>query len=292
MRKAWVRPTAGILAALCLSGCGRPAETVTPESAAQAAGQSFDVSAAIKMGGVEAEADLNRTEEGVCTFQFRKPEALSGMTVALDRDTIRLSYLGLSVEADSEKVLGSSMTKAIVSAINAASEPNGITVGVEGSAIRIDGETEAGEFTLQLDQKEQSMLTLSIPNLDLECHFSSGRKSAGPLLHQKTGSKKEQKGKGRGADEKKKGLAVGAFGGRFFVGGALRENPGGGTDLEAPSTLFGRRMFCRFAECAPEVFGKTNPSWEKGTAGDLFGAQFPAAGRSGGRAGGGGDPAS
>ena len=126
-------------------------------------------------GGVEAEADLNRTEEGVCTFQFRKPEALSGMTVALDRDTIRLSYLGLSVEADSEKVLGSSMTKAIVSAINAASEPNGITVGVEGSAIRIDGETEAGEFTLQLDQKEQSMLTLSIPNLDLECHFSSGQ---------------------------------------------------------------------------------------------------------------------
>lgn len=175
MRKAWVRPTAGILAALCLSGCGRPAETVTPESAAQAAGQSFDVSAAIKMGGVEAEADLNRTEEGVCTFQFRKPEALSGMTVALDRDTIRLSYLGLSVEADSEKVLGSSMTKAIVSAINAASEPNGITVGVEGSAIRIDGEMEAGEFTLQLDQKEQSMLTLSIPNLDLECHFSSGQ---------------------------------------------------------------------------------------------------------------------
>ena len=111
MRKAWVRPAAGILAALCLSGCGRPAETVTPESAAQAAGQSFDASAVIKMGGVEAEADLNRTEEGVCTFQFRKPEALNGMTVALDRDTIRLSYLGLSVEADSEKVLGSSVTR-------------------------------------------------------------------------------------------------------------------------------------------------------------------------------------
>ena len=51
MRKAWVRPAAGILAALCLSGCGKPAETVTPESAAQAAGQSFDVSAVIKMGG-------------------------------------------------------------------------------------------------------------------------------------------------------------------------------------------------------------------------------------------------
>ena len=126
------------------------------------------------MGGIEAEADLNRTENGVCTFLFHNPAALDGMTVTLDRDTIGLSYLGLSVEADSEKVLSSSVTKAIVASINLAAEPSGVTVDVDGSAILVSGKTDSGDFTLRLDQKNQSMLTLSIPNLDLECHFSSG----------------------------------------------------------------------------------------------------------------------
>ena len=126
------------------------------------------------MGGIEAEADLNRTENGVCTFLFHQPAALDGMTVTLDRDTIGLSYLGLSVEADSEKVLSSSVTKAIVASINLAAEPSGVMVGVDGSAILVSGKTDSGDFTLRLDQKNQSMLTLSIPSLDLECHFSSG----------------------------------------------------------------------------------------------------------------------
>lgn len=174
MKRTWI---AAALAALCLSGCGTPESSLPPtaESVAQAVSQSFDAAAVIKMGGIEAEADLNRTESGVCTFQFHKPAALDGMTITLDRDTIGLSYLGLSVKADSEKVLSSSMTKAIVASINAAAEPNGVTVGVDGTAILVSGTTESGDFTLRLDQKNQSMLTLSIPNLDLECHFSSGQ---------------------------------------------------------------------------------------------------------------------
>ncbi len=173
MKRGW----AALLAALCLFGCGKPGAETPPsaESAAQAVSQPFDVSAVIKMGGVEAEADLNRTENGVCTFQFRKPAALSGMAITLDRDNIGLSFLGLSVQADSEKVLSSSMTKAIVASINAAAEPSGVTVGVDGTAILIKGATESGDFLLRLDQQDQSMLTLSIPNLDLECHFSSGQ---------------------------------------------------------------------------------------------------------------------
>ena len=88
MRKAWVRPAAGILAALCLSGCGRPAETVTPESAAQAAGQSFDVSAVIKMGGVEAEAVRISGMAGI-------PGLLNAETVEIAADRgIRIGSIG------------------------------------------------------------------------------------------------------------------------------------------------------------------------------------------------------
>ncbi|MGI5856197.1 MAG: hypothetical protein ACOX64_07030 [Candidatus Merdivicinus sp.] len=165
-------------AALCCAGCGTGKTAEAPpsaESVAESINRPFDVAATIKMGGIEAEADLNRTENGVCTFLFHQPAALDGMTVTLDRDTIGLSYLGLSVEADSEKVLSSSVTKAIVASINLAAEPSGVTVGVDGSAILVSGKTDSGDFTLRLDQKNQSMLTLSIPSLDLECHFSSGK---------------------------------------------------------------------------------------------------------------------
>ena len=117
-------------AALCCAGCGTGKTAEAPpsaESVAESINRPFDVAATIKMGGIEAEADLNRTENGVCTFLFHQPAALDGMTVTLDRDTIGLSYLGLSVEADSEKVLSSSVTKAIVASINLAAEPSGVT---------------------------------------------------------------------------------------------------------------------------------------------------------------------
>lgn len=175
MAKSWRILAASVLLALCCAGCGKSASGDAPsaESVAEAVSRPFDVVADIKMGGIEAQADLNRTEDGVCTFVFQKPSALEGMTITLDADTIGLSYLGLSVEADSEKVLSSNVTKAIVASINAAAQPNGVSVAVDGSAILVSGTTDSGDFTLRLDQKNQSMLTLSIPNLDLECHFSS-----------------------------------------------------------------------------------------------------------------------
>lgn len=176
MAKSWRILAAGVLLALCCcTGCGKTASSEPPsaESVAEVVSRPFDVVADIKMGGIEAQADLNRTEDGVCTFVFQKPSALEGMTITLDADTIGLSYLGLSVEADSEKVLSSSVTKAIVASINAVAQPNGVSVAVDGSAILVSGTTDSGDFTLRLDQKNQSMLTLSIPNLDLECHFSS-----------------------------------------------------------------------------------------------------------------------
>ncbi len=150
----WLTVMLAAVTVICC-GCGK-AEPSAPSSElpAEMLRQAFDVSAVIQMGGVEAEADLNRTENGVCTFRFRKPETLSGLTVTLDRDTIGLSFLGLHVEADSEKVLNSSVTKAIVSSINRAAEPNGVAVEVEDGAICINGSADSGEFLLRLDPKE------------------------------------------------------------------------------------------------------------------------------------------
>lgn len=161
-----------LLAAALFSGCGQgEAAPPSPEEVSAAVSRPFDAVADIQMGGISATADLNKTEDGVFSFTFHEPAALNGMVVTMDDEKIGLSYLGLHIEADSEDVLDSAVTKSIVAAVNKAAQPNGITIGTEGSAITVSGETEAGEFTLTLDQKNQSLLTLSIPNLDLECHF-------------------------------------------------------------------------------------------------------------------------
>lgn len=164
-------------AAACLlfcTGCaGQPASSVPPQAqaAAETLQKPFQAAADIRMGGIEASADLNKSEDGVFSFVFQKPATISGMTVTMDRETIGLSYLGLHVEADSEEVLNSAVTKAIVAAINRAAQPEGVSVSVEGTAITVSGETETGDFSLTLDQRNQSLLTLSIPSLDLECSF-------------------------------------------------------------------------------------------------------------------------
>lgn len=159
-------------AGLCC-GCGRAEVASVPDAqeVSEAVQQPFDAVAQIKMGGIEATADLNRSEEGVFSFAFTAPKTLSEMTITMDKENIGLSYLGLSVEADSEEVLNSSVTKAIVAAINRAAEPNGIQIGVEGTAVTVTGETDTGEFILTLDQRNRSLLSVSIPDLDLECRF-------------------------------------------------------------------------------------------------------------------------
>lgn len=161
---------------LMLSGCGgaggkQPSEN-EQQKVSSNLNRGFDAKATIKMGDIEAEADINRTKEGVCTVELTSPKGLSGMTFSFDQQNITVSYMGLSLELDNDSVLTSSMTKAVVASINMAAEPHGVSMAVEGEALIIKGATESGDFTLKLDRSNYSVLTLSIPNLDLECNFN------------------------------------------------------------------------------------------------------------------------
>lgn len=162
--------------AMTLSACGmdnsgQPSEN-EQEKVSSSLSRGFDAKATIKMGDIEAEADINRTKEGVCTVQLTSPKGLSGMTFSFDQKNVTVSYMGLSLELDNDSVLTSSMTKAVVASINMAAEPHGVSMALEGEALVIKGTTESGDFTLKLDRSNYSVLTLSIPNLDLECNFN------------------------------------------------------------------------------------------------------------------------
>ena len=164
-----------ILLMLILTGCGEKA--VLPpdaEQVSQAVRQPFDAQATLHMGGMEAVTNLNRDGDGAFSFAFTEPAALNGMTVTMDAEKIGFSYLGMHIEGDSADVLDSAAVKAIAGALSKVAEPNGIQVGIEDGAVLVNGESESGEFQLKLDPQSRSMLSLSIPELDLVCHFSAG----------------------------------------------------------------------------------------------------------------------
>ena len=161
---------------LMLTGCGtgnggQPSKN-EQQQISSSLRRGFDAKATIKMGDIEAEADINRTKEGICTVRLTNPKGLSGMTFSFDQQNVTVSYLGLNLQLDSESVLTSSMAKAVAASINKAAEPYGISMSLEGDILSIKGTTDSGDFTLKLAHSDYSVLSLSIPNLDLECNFN------------------------------------------------------------------------------------------------------------------------
>ena len=69
--------------AMTLSACGmdnsgQPSEN-EQEKVSSSLSRGFDAKATIKMGDIEAEADINRTKEGVCTcLLYTSPPSESG----------------------------------------------------------------------------------------------------------------------------------------------------------------------------------------------------------------------
>ena len=164
-----------IISLLCLSmlftSCGKREKQPTMEEVSSAVSRSFDAKATIKMGGIEAEVDINRTQNGACTFAMTKPQSLEGLSLGFAGETLTLSYRGISLDLDSEAVLTSAMTKAVIGSINKAAEPNGVRFTVSEAGITIDGTSESGDFTLLLSREDYSILSLSVPDLEFECRF-------------------------------------------------------------------------------------------------------------------------
>lgn len=157
---------------LLLTGCGSDnISKAEEEKIASSLSQGFDVKAVIRMGEIKAQADINRTKDGTSTVKITNPKNLSGLTFSFDNENVTVSFLGLSLKLDNEKVLNSAMSKAVISSINKVSTPHGVSFETKDGNLIANGETESGKFELVLNSKDYSLLSLSVPDLDLECTF-------------------------------------------------------------------------------------------------------------------------
>lgn len=152
-------------------GCQAKTPAVTPENAAAAISQPFDAKATIRLKDLVMTADINKTAPKTATIQLNEPKTLSGMQFQMDGENVNVSYRGLSVKLNENSRLVSSIAALIIGTIDKASSPSGVNVEMKGNALIVSGKSDEGEFSILLDRQNGSIASISLPELDFECHF-------------------------------------------------------------------------------------------------------------------------
>jgi len=77
----------------------------------------------------------------------------------------------LSFTFDPNSVPGGAVASVVVGAVNSALSGKGLTVEHTDGSLTLSGRLESGDFLLRLDSNDGSLLTLSIPEQELEIEF-------------------------------------------------------------------------------------------------------------------------
>lgn len=154
---------------LCAGCAGKPAG-ITQEQVQEAAAADFSVTAEMQYGELDATLRLLR-EGGRFTAQVEEPEALRGLCLHFDGETVEAEYLGLSFALQADSLPAKAAAGLLAEVFSAVAEPGGIAFELADHAAIVTGETAAGPFSLRLDPQSGRFLSLSIPSADFEVAF-------------------------------------------------------------------------------------------------------------------------
>ena len=131
----------------------------------------FDTTANITYRELSATARITRDSPRSCIVTFTSPESLSGITFVFWGDRVDLNYGMLSFTFDPNSVPGGAIASVMVNAVNSALSGKGLIVEHTDGSLTLSGRLESGDFLLRLDGGDGSLLTLSIPEQELEIEF-------------------------------------------------------------------------------------------------------------------------
>jgi len=134
---------------------------------------NFDATANINYKGISATATITQDSPLSCLVAFTAPDTLKDMRFEFSRDSVEVSYKGLSFDFDPSSVPGGSVANLAVSAINKVLLKEGLALSYEDGALAVGGSNENGAFTLVLDEETGNFLKLSVPDHQLEIDFSN-----------------------------------------------------------------------------------------------------------------------
>jgi len=153
---------------LTLVSCSRPK---TPENLFEEHSGNFDTVANISYKELSATARITRETPRSCSVTFTSPESLSDIAFVFWDDRVELNYKAMSFAFDPNSVPGGAVARIAVGAINTALDGRGLAVEYTDNALTLSGALDSGSFTLRVDQNDQSLLKLSIPDQQLDIEF-------------------------------------------------------------------------------------------------------------------------
>ena len=158
------------LSILLFWGCSKKEKTKSGSDSANL--QSFSAIADITYNGLSLTAEIAKSAPNNITLKINSPEQLNGMQFSFDGKDTKVSYYGISFNIPKNTATAKALASAVFSVINNISEQSGADVSEEDGRIIINGKTDQGRYTFTLDKKTGTPVSLSMPDLNLECAFS------------------------------------------------------------------------------------------------------------------------
>lgn len=134
--------------------------------------QPFTATATIRLDGTTLVADLNRSSESAFTLQLVQPEALQGLTFQYDGSRITAAYHGMEVTISDDSLVAQALAGILFRSIQQATAGSNVEISQSNGILTVQGRGEDGDFSLQIDPRRRTILSLSVPSLDLSCEFS------------------------------------------------------------------------------------------------------------------------
>lgn len=158
-----------VVACFLVPGCAKKQET--PFIMNENLPNGFSATVTFTVSGVTAVADIERSASETLSLTLTEPKSLYGISFILDKETAKASYKGMELDLGSDGLITKLAISSMLKAVNAVLEQKNIKAQRVENAIVVSGTKENMDFTATLDPKTGMLVSLSIPNLDLNASF-------------------------------------------------------------------------------------------------------------------------
>lgn len=132
----------------------------------------FECDMDVQYRDMDVKGHLTRQTAGTLRMEVTEPASLNGLSMEWNGENVQLRLHGLSFDVDPSAIPQSALGKGILGALDTAlGLHEDRTVTEEGVATK--GSSLDGEFTLVSDPETGSLLSLTIPSLELTAQFSN-----------------------------------------------------------------------------------------------------------------------
>lgn len=160
---------------LMLSSCGleKNRDEELKNLAREECSKSFDSICSFSVGEIKGKLSLGKRENEHYSLVFLSPSSISNMKFEIEGDKIIIGYKGIEKEMDKSELFSSSVIKIISACLSSTEIGENINITSGKDCIEVTGATDDFNFKLLLNKDTMDMLSLSVPEEDLELKFEN-----------------------------------------------------------------------------------------------------------------------